>query len=94
MKTVNALTLRNNLGRVLEMLEKDGLPILVSKGRRLRAVLITPEDFQTRFLDRQAEEHKHRLLKSIEGLREDGTEDVTSLDLLREMRGYANDLDR
>ena len=38
MKTVNALTLRNNLGKVLEMLEKDGDPILVSKGRKLRAV--------------------------------------------------------
>lgn len=93
MKTVNALTLRNNLGKVLEMLEKDGDPILVSKGRKLRAVLITPEDFQTRFVDKQAEDHRHQLLNTIKDLREDGTGDASSLDLLREMRGYIHDLD-
>ena len=49
MKTVNALKIRNNLGEVLELLTKTGEPILISKGREVRAVLITPEQFEKRF---------------------------------------------
>ena len=37
MKKVNALEIRNHLGAILDELEHDGEPILVSKGRRLRA---------------------------------------------------------
>ena len=49
MKTVNALRIRNNLGEILDMLNKTGEPILVSKVREIRAVLITPEQFKKRF---------------------------------------------
>ena len=31
MKTINALTARNNLGKILEALNKTGEPILLSK---------------------------------------------------------------
>lgn len=88
MKTVNALKIRNHLGEVLEELKRTGNPILVSKGRKIQAVLITPEQFKTRFLDYQAEEEKKRLLELIKSLREkrQGTRD--SVDLLRELRGY------
>ena len=37
MKTVNALQIRNNLGKVLQELEETGEPILLSKGRKVRA---------------------------------------------------------
>lgn len=88
MKTVNALKIRNHLGEVLEELNKTGKPILVSKGRKVRAVLITPEQFKTRFLDYQAEEEKNRLLEVIRGSRakRKGTKD--SVEVLRELRGY------
>lgn len=59
MKTVNALKIRNHLGEILEELNKTGNPILVSKGRKVQAVLITPEQFKRRFLDYQAEEEKN-----------------------------------
>ncbi|MBN2496357.1 MAG: type II toxin-antitoxin system Phd/YefM family antitoxin [Deltaproteobacteria bacterium] len=88
MKTVNALTIRNQLGKVLNQLARDGEPILVSKGRKIRAVLITVDDFKIRFLDRQAEEERDRLLERIESLRAGKRDDLTSLDVLREMRGY------
>ncbi len=58
MKKVNALTIRNNLGSVLDDLEKNREPILISKGRVVRAVLITPDDFKRRFIDKQAEEDR------------------------------------
>lgn len=89
MKKVNALKIRNNLGEVLDMLTKTGEPILVSKGREIRAVLITPEQFKRRFLDYQAEEQKRQLLQTIEGLQANSLEGQDSLDLLRELRGYA-----
>lgn len=89
MKKVNALKIRNNLGEVLDTLTKTGEPILVSKGREIRAVLITPEQFKRRFLDYQAEEQKRQLLQTIEGLQANSLEGQDSLDLLRELRGYA-----
>jgi len=89
MKTVNALRIRNNLGEILDMLNKTGEPILVSKGREIRAVLITPQQFKKRFLDYQVEEQKTQLLKTIEALKENRLEKQDSFDVLRELRGYA-----
>ena len=89
MKKINALKIRKNLGEVLDTLNKTGEPILVSKGREIRAVLITPEQFKRRFLDYQAEEQKRQLLQTIEGLQANSLEGQDSLDLLRELRGYA-----
>lgn len=88
MKTVNALTVRNKLGEVLETLDKTGEPILISKGRVVRAVLITPEDFQRRFLDLQAAEDRERLLQSIKEARAGKVGQKSSLEVLRELRGY------
>jgi PHD/YefM family antitoxin component YafN of YafNO toxin-antitoxin module len=88
MKTVNALKIRNHLGEVLEELNETGKPILVSKGRKIRAVLITPEQFQRRFLDYQAEEKKNRLLETIKGLRTKSRVSKDSVEVLRELRGY------
>ena len=88
MKTVNALRIRNNLGEILDELIKTGEPILVSKGRKVQAVLITPEQFQRRFLDFQAEETKKQLLETIKGSREDSLEAKESVAVLRELRGY------
>ncbi len=88
MKMVNALTVRSKLGKVLDSLTRSGEPILVSKGRKLRAVLITPEQFRTRFLDFQAEEEKKRLLETIGGLRRRKVGRRGSVDVLRALRGY------
>jgi len=87
-KTVNALKIRNHLGEVLDLLTKTGEPILVSKRREVRAVLITPEQFEKRFLDYQAEEKKQQLLETIEGLRVNSLETKSSVEVLRELRGY------
>ncbi len=88
MKTVNALKIRNNLGEVLNLLDETGEPILVSKGRKIRAVLITPEQFKKRFLDYQAEERKKQLLENIEGMKADSLDAKDSVQVLRELRGY------
>ncbi|HVP18414.1 MAG TPA: type II toxin-antitoxin system Phd/YefM family antitoxin [Spirochaetia bacterium] len=88
MKTVNALKLRNNLGKVLEELQETKEPVLVSKGGKVQAALITIEDFQKRFIEKQAEEEKERWLRRLEELRAPRLGSVSSLDALRELRGY------
>ena len=88
MKTVNALTIRNRLGEVLEYLETTGEPVLLSKARKVRAALIPIEDFKVRFLDRQAEEERKRFLESLEGLAEERVGETDSLQILRNLRGY------
>jgi len=90
MKSVNALAIRNKLGEILDGLDQDGEPVVVTKGRKVRAVLITPEDFKTRFLDKQAEEYRQKLLDNIAKLRAGKREDISSLEILREMRGYSS----
>ncbi len=88
MKEVTALTLRNRLGEILEQLRKTGEPVLVSKGRKARAVMITPEQFEQRFLVYQAEEKKRELLAKVRASRSARIGRKTSLEVLREMRGY------
>jgi PHD/YefM family antitoxin component YafN of YafNO toxin-antitoxin module len=87
-KTINALYLRNHLGQVLETLERDREPIQVSKGRTVRAVLITTEDFQRRFLDKQSESRRRELLERIRSLRKSSETAISSVEVLRQLRGY------
>ncbi len=88
MEEVNALKIRNNLGEILDRLNKSGEPVLISKGREIRAVLVTPEQFERRFLDWQAEEKRRQLLSDIKRLRAKKTRNISSLILLRKLRGY------
>ena len=88
MEEVNALKLRNNLGEILDRLRDKGEPILVSKGRKLRAVLVTPEQFEKRFLDWQAEEQRRRFLEKVAMLKKKTKSRLDSLTLLRQLRGY------
>jgi PHD/YefM family antitoxin component YafN of YafNO toxin-antitoxin module len=88
MERVNALKLRNNLGEILDRLSAKGDPILISKGRKIRAVLVTPEDFERRFLDVKAQEEKDRLLALVKSLRKRKKGSLQSLNVLRQLRGY------
>jgi prevent-host-death family protein len=64
-KTIDMLTARNNLGKILEALNKTGEPVLLSKKSKIKAVLITPEDFKKRFVDVLAEDNKRAFLENI-----------------------------
>ena len=88
MEEVNALKIRNNLGEILDRLNDKGEPILISKGRKIKAVLVTPEQFERRFLDWQADEEKRRFLDLVRRLRKGRKEKVSSLSVLRQLRGY------
>jgi len=88
MEEVNALQIRNNLGEILDRLNDKGEPILISKGRKIRAVLVTPEQFEKRFLDWQAHENKKRFLEVIKRFRKGKKENLSSITVLRQLRGY------
>jgi prevent-host-death family protein len=88
MKTVNALTIRNRFGEVIEYLEKTGEPVLVSKARKIRAAIVPIEEFNKRFVDKQAEEERDKLLKRIKSTRRPRTEQTESISVLRTFRGY------
>ncbi|OHD23888.1 MAG: hypothetical protein A2064_01340 [Spirochaetes bacterium GWB1_66_5] len=82
------MKLRNNLGAVLQELEQTKEPVLVSKGRIIKAALVSIEDFQRRFVDKQAEEERELWLQRLGELRARRVGDVSSLDALRQIRGY------
>jgi len=88
MEEVNALRIRNNLGEILDRLNKKGEPILISKSRKIRAVLVTPEQFEKRFLDFQVKEEKKRFLKTARRLRDKRKGTQNSVTTLRRLRGY------
>jgi prevent-host-death family protein len=87
MRTVSALEIRNRLGAVLDDLERTGEPVIISKGRRPRAVLISVEDFQKRFVDRQTEEQRRVVLERVRAARSARVTDVDSVTILRGLRG-------
>ena len=87
MRNVNALDVRNRLGAILDDLERTGEPVIVNKGRRPRAVLISIEDFQKRFLDRQTEERRREILDRVRSARAAGVKGTDSLSVLRSLRG-------
>jgi hypothetical protein len=89
MKKINALMVRNKFGQVLDMLDADHEPILISKGRKLRAVLISYEDFLLRFIDKQAEEDKKAFIEqAVVWRNQAGIQSSDAIQTLRSLRGY------
>lgn len=69
MEKVNALRMRQSLGRVLRKLEQGGRPVLVERSRKPVAVLVSLEDYQHRFADREADEARQALVARIKSVR-------------------------
>lgn len=83
----NALQLRQSLGAVLKKLQSSKQPILVERNSKPAAVLITIEDYQKRFVDREADEKRRQLVHRIRQLRTNLPKDIKdSIDLIRESR--------
>lgn len=87
MRKVNALELRQSLGKVVEVIQRTGEPILLEKGRRPVAVLISLRDFQERFVEMAAAEARDRILKDMDQLARTSVDPTPSVEALRELRG-------
>ena len=65
METVNALELRQSLGKVLDRLEQDGGPIVVCRRRTPAAALVSLKDYRERFVDRDADEQRRDVVARL-----------------------------
>lgn len=87
MEKVNALQLRQSLGRVLKRLAKTGRPILLEKDRKPAAVIISLEDYRTRFVDIEADQRRTAIVERIKGAVLRPPKRVSTLAILRAVRG-------
>jgi PHD/YefM family antitoxin component YafN of YafNO toxin-antitoxin module len=69
MNKVNALSLRQSLGKVLKQLEKGGAPVFVQRNRETVAVLVSMRDFSERFADKEALAEREKLVQEIHAFR-------------------------
>lgn len=83
MKKTNALKLRQALGKVLKELSRDGEPILIEKDRQPAAVLISLEDYQKRFADKEADALREEIVLTIKKAKLKLPVGKSSLDLVR-----------
>ena len=86
MKTVNALELRQSLGKVLDQLERDGAPIVVCRRRTPAAALVSLKDYRERFVDQEADEHRRAVVARLKQLQFESPPSGTTLDILRDLR--------
>lgn len=87
MRRVNALELRQSLGKVVAALQRNGEPIILEKGRRPVAVLISLRDFQERFVEKAAAEARAQVLQEMDRLASTSADPTPGVEILRELRG-------
>lgn len=83
----NALKLRQNLGLLLRKLRKNGEPILIEHYREPAAVLISMDDYKSRFVDYEADRKRREMIEEIKKANMPLPPGKTSLDIIRELRG-------
>jgi prevent-host-death family protein len=86
MNSVNALKLRQKLGSIIRSLQETGKPVLIERNSKPAAVLISLEDYQKRFVDREADEKRKEMVAVLLRTRLRLPAGKTSLDLVREGR--------
>ncbi|MFA5786278.1 MAG: type II toxin-antitoxin system Phd/YefM family antitoxin [Actinomycetota bacterium] len=87
MQKINALQLRQSLGKAVEALQRSGEPILLERGRKPVAVLISLRDFQERFVEKAAAEARDLILQQMDALATASVDPTPAVDVLRELRG-------
>ncbi len=85
MKTVNSLAVRRSLGAVLDSLERDKAPILVTRDHKAVAALVPLSIFNQRFVDYLAEDALHQALDDLREL-QSASAGADSLIALRKLR--------
>lgn len=86
MQRVNALKLRQQLGSVLKSVQETGRPVMIERNSKPAAVLISLEDYQKRFVDREADDRRRELVEAILKTRLRLPPGKSTLDLLHEGR--------
>lgn len=91
MKKINALQLRQSLNKVILMLQKTHEPVLLEKGKKPAAVIISIDDFQKRFVEKAADEKRREIQKQIASMSTTSKLKLSSEDILRQIRNGEED---
>ncbi len=86
MKSINAITIRQSLGSVLNQLDAGGEPVLVTRDRKPVAALISMEDFEARFVDRLSEQAVRERLSQLDQCRVKPRRGHSPMRVLRDLR--------
>lgn len=86
MKSVTTLELRQSLSKVANLLEQDGEPLLLKRGKRPIAVIISLRDYEERFVEKAACDARRSLLADIDALARSSEDPTPAADLLHETR--------
>jgi PHD/YefM family antitoxin component YafN of YafNO toxin-antitoxin module len=86
MKKINALELRQSLSKIIDLLQKTGEPILLEKGRKPAAVIISIEDYKLRFVEKDADQRRKQLKAEIAQMKRNSKNKTKSEELLRTLR--------
>lgn len=86
MKHISAVQLRQSVGKVVKMLEKNNEPVILDKGNKPVAVLISLKDFHERFVEKAAEEARLELIRKIDAMAMVSKDPLSAEDILHELR--------
>ena len=73
---------------IRDLLEAGGEPILLARGKRIVAALISLKDFEERFVARAASEARLKILEEMDEMARPSSVAVDSARLLRELRDH------
>ncbi len=86
MRHINAVKLRQSLAAIINMLAKNGDPIILDKGKKPVAVLISLKDFQERFVEKAASEARLQLAIEMDALAINAKDATSAEHILRDLR--------
>ncbi len=86
MKKINALELRQSLGKIIALIQRTGEPIMLEKGRKEAAVIISIKDYNERFVEKAASDERQQIFTEILGMARQSSNKQNSEELIRELR--------
>ena len=86
MRTMNALQLRQSLGKALIELQKTGEPILIEKSRHPAAFLISIQDFEEHFAEKLETDRVEKLMARMRAIARPAVDKTPSEVIIRELR--------
>lgn len=86
MNKVNALELRQSMGKVIDQIIKTGEPVLLEKSRQPVAVLISIRDYEERFVEKDAADRRRKIIEDIENMARPSLSAESAVDIIHESR--------
>lgn len=78
--------LRQSLSKIINLLQSTGEPIMLERGRKPAAVIISLEDFKKRFVEKEADEQRKLVVEKIKKMARKSKTKETSEQILHKLR--------